>query len=289
MTMDNRWVVPYNPWLLLRYNCHINVEVCGSIKSVKYLYKYIYKGPDTMSLELQSNPEFDEIKQFVDARWVCAPEALWKIFKFALNKVYPTVERLQIHLPNMQQVTFNAERTVEDILEDDRPKMSMLTEFFTLNQSDDDAKAYLYREILEYYRWDKNKKEWVKRIQNWKVLERTYSVSPSESEKFYLRVLLNHVRGPESFLDLLTVNGALQPTFKQVAENRGLLENDNSIRMCLAEASAIRMSLALRRLFVAILVCQLVFEHCEMNLRILWWNIILHLMMLQTETGSYET
>ncbi|XP_004308422.1 PREDICTED: uncharacterized protein LOC101310942 [Fragaria vesca subsp. vesca] len=254
MTVDNRWVVPYNPWLLLRYNCHINVEVCGSIKSVKYLYKYIYKGPDRVSLELQSNPEFDEIRQFVNARWVCAPEALWKIFKFALNKVYPTVERLQIHLPNMQQVTFNVERTVEDILEDDRPKMSMLTEFFTLNQSDDDAKAYLYREIPEHYKWEKNKKEWVKRIRNWKVLGRIYSMSPSESEKFYLRVLLSHVRGPESFLDLLTVNGALQPTFKQAAENRGLLENDNSIRMCLAEASAIRMPLALRRLFVTILV-----------------------------------
>ncbi|KAL6130538.1 hypothetical protein ACLB2K_068917 [Fragaria x ananassa] len=254
MTVDNRWVVPYNPWLLLRYNCHINVEVCGSIKSVKYLYKYIYKGPDRMSLEVQSNPEFDEISQFVDARWVCAPEALWKIFKFALNKVYPTVERLQIHLPNMQQVTFNAERTVEDILDDDRPKMSMLTEFFTLNQSEENAMAYLYREIPEHYRWDKDIKKWVKRIRNWKVIGRIYSVSPSEGEKFYLRVLLNHVRGPKSFLDLLTVNGALQPTFKQAAENRGLLENDNSIRMCLAEASAIRMPSALRRLFITLLV-----------------------------------
>ena len=39
---DNRWVVPYNPVPLMRYNCHINVEIYCSIKSVKYLYKYIY-------------------------------------------------------------------------------------------------------------------------------------------------------------------------------------------------------------------------------------------------------
>jgi len=35
-------VVPYNPILLMRFNCHINVEICCSIESVKYLYKYIY-------------------------------------------------------------------------------------------------------------------------------------------------------------------------------------------------------------------------------------------------------
>jgi hypothetical protein len=42
--MDNRWVVPYNPYLLQYFNCHINVEACGSIKAMKYLFKYIYKG-----------------------------------------------------------------------------------------------------------------------------------------------------------------------------------------------------------------------------------------------------
>ena len=36
--LDNRWVVPYNPGLLMRYNCHINVKACSSIKAVKYLF-----------------------------------------------------------------------------------------------------------------------------------------------------------------------------------------------------------------------------------------------------------
>jgi hypothetical protein len=44
--LDNRWVVPYNPYLLLKYNAHINVEICSTVMAVKYLYKYVYKGHD---------------------------------------------------------------------------------------------------------------------------------------------------------------------------------------------------------------------------------------------------
>ncbi|XP_056692133.1 uncharacterized protein [Spinacia oleracea] len=63
--VDNRWVVPYNPFLLLKYDCHINIEICSSIKCVKYLYKYIHKGSDRVSMEVHNG---DEIAQYVDAR-----------------------------------------------------------------------------------------------------------------------------------------------------------------------------------------------------------------------------
>ncbi|XP_068478881.1 uncharacterized protein [Phaseolus vulgaris] len=76
VTVDNRWVVPYNPWLLLKYDCHINVEVCSSIKSIKYLYKYVYKGPDRVAMEVHRGSIVDEVQQYIDARWICAPEAL---------------------------------------------------------------------------------------------------------------------------------------------------------------------------------------------------------------------
>ena len=33
-------IVPYNARLLLEFACHINLEVCTSIRAVKYVYKY---------------------------------------------------------------------------------------------------------------------------------------------------------------------------------------------------------------------------------------------------------
>ena len=55
--MDNSWVVPYNRFLLLKYNAHINVELCSTVKSVKYLYKYTYTGYDYAKLEINVGKE----------------------------------------------------------------------------------------------------------------------------------------------------------------------------------------------------------------------------------------
>ena len=46
IALDNRWVAPHNKWLAKKYNAHINVEICSTVKAVNYLYKYVYKGPD---------------------------------------------------------------------------------------------------------------------------------------------------------------------------------------------------------------------------------------------------
>ena len=111
--MDNRWVVPYNPYLTLKYNCHINVEHCASIKSVKYIYKYVYKGHDCTNLEFhlteneRSELGYNEIKQYLYiARYVSAPEAMWRILEYPLHDSSHTVYRLAVHLENRQRVSF---------------------------------------------------------------------------------------------------------------------------------------------------------------------------------------
>ena len=39
--VDSRWIVPYNPYLLRKYQTHLNVQTACSVKSVKYIYKVL--------------------------------------------------------------------------------------------------------------------------------------------------------------------------------------------------------------------------------------------------------
>ncbi|XP_050878562.1 uncharacterized protein LOC127082372 [Lathyrus oleraceus] len=154
--------------------------------------------PDRVAIEVHRGTGMDEIQQYVDARWICAPEALWKIFKFTLYKLYPSVERLQIDLSNHHQVWFYKHQRITDVLNDNQNAVTMLTEFFALNQMDPHARNYLYKKIAKHYCWLKGVKKWQRRRTKRKVIGRIYTVSPSEGEKFYLRVLLSHLRGPTS-------------------------------------------------------------------------------------------
>ena len=45
-SIDNRWVVPYNRDLCVKYDAHINVERCAQKKVIKYLHKYMHEEPD---------------------------------------------------------------------------------------------------------------------------------------------------------------------------------------------------------------------------------------------------
>ena len=49
--VNNQWVVCHSPYLIWKYRCHINVESIASVKAVKYIYKYVYKGHDHTTME----------------------------------------------------------------------------------------------------------------------------------------------------------------------------------------------------------------------------------------------
>lgn len=53
--VHNGWVVPYNSFLTLKYDAHINVEICSSVQAIKYIHKYITKGHDCARIGMQVN------------------------------------------------------------------------------------------------------------------------------------------------------------------------------------------------------------------------------------------
>ncbi|CAN1786117.1 ATP-dependent DNA helicase PIF1, partial [Linum perenne] len=52
--LDNRFVVPYNRSLLVKYQAHMNIELCHKGRLIKYLFKYVTKGPDHSSVVADS-------------------------------------------------------------------------------------------------------------------------------------------------------------------------------------------------------------------------------------------
>ncbi|KAL5542818.1 hypothetical protein UlMin_010528 [Ulmus minor] len=233
--LDNQWVVPYNPYLLAKFNCHINVEICSTVKVVKYLYKYIYKGHDRIAFHIDSNnteKDIDEIQNFQSARWISPPEAVWRIYSFILNEKHPSVYTLQLHLENQQLITFKKTDKLDRIINNDFASRSMLTEYFNMNKTNQKAKSLLYNQFPEHFVWNQRDKFWMPRKKG-HVIGRIVTTNPSEGERYYLRLLLNHIRGATCFKDLKIVNNILTSSFRESALLRGLLKSDNNLTTCL--------------------------------------------------------
>ena len=97
VNLNNRYIVLYNLYLSAKYYAYINVEVYASIKAVKYINKYIYKGNDRITVQLLDNN--NEINKYLYGRYIGPTEAVWRLFEFPIYKEYPPIIQLAVHLP----------------------------------------------------------------------------------------------------------------------------------------------------------------------------------------------
>jgi len=139
----NQYVVPYCPQLFLLFNCHLNVEISAGLGTVKYLSKYIYKGPDRETMEISGGVQ-DEIKAHLDGHFIGLTEACWKIFEFNIYKESPAVQHLPIHLPNEYYVNFHAHQTVNEVLARQNVEKTQLTTWFDYNSAHDSSLGLIY-------------------------------------------------------------------------------------------------------------------------------------------------
>ena len=243
-------------YLPAAFDCHLNVEICSTIKAVKYLYKYVYKGHDCISFKIAGNNDTegeDEIHNFQSARWISPPEAAWRLYRFDLYSMHPPVQPLPVHTEKMQSIRFDDHENLEDVISDELRMKTKLVQFFASNSQPTGDTKYLYSEFPEHFVWHDKSKEWKPRTKGIAIGRIAYA-APSEGERYYLRILLAHVRGPTSFTDLLTVNGEICASFQEAVIKRGIIETDSIADLCFLENVNVQMPSTLRKLFAALLV-----------------------------------
>ena len=71
--VHNGWVVPYPPDLLDQFDCHLNIEICASVKSIKYVISYLHKGSDQAIFTVEKDDPgtaMNEVRKFLTARYL---------------------------------------------------------------------------------------------------------------------------------------------------------------------------------------------------------------------------
>lgn len=218
------------------------------------MYKCVYKGHDAASIVLKndSNINHDEVLNFLDGRYVSAPEAMWRLSEFSMSDKSHTVVRLAVHLPDQQPIYF-IEGQENEAVERASIKETTLTAWFKLNQVDVEAHEFYYADIPEHYVFDKASNKWKKRQRGGqKVIGRMPIVGVQDSERFYLRMLLLREKGALSFNSLKTINGKFCQTSQEACKELGLLDGDQYWHDTLFEAARMHTPNYLRVLFAMI-------------------------------------
>ncbi|CAL1353065.1 unnamed protein product [Linum trigynum] len=268
--IDNSYVVPHNRNLVVRYQAHINVQVCYQGKLVKYLFKHITKGPGrsmavvensattaSTSTGPQPNPPRNEIQQYIDGRMLSSYEAAWRIFQFSIHERTTPVQRLCVHLEGRHRVPYMKRQSLLNIMARDNVDKTMLTQWFHLNRTDPVARSLLYSEIPNKFKWNEQDLVWSPRKKGFAIGRLAY-IGPGRDDTFYLRRLLTKVRGALSFIHLRTVNGVVCQTYKAACRRMNLLSDDKECSLVITEVSQWGMSSLLRSLFVSMLMfCEL--------------------------------
>ena len=268
-TYKNDRVVPYSPWLLKKFDCHINVEYCHSVHSIKYVIKYIKKGTDMATIAIEKDNSEDkkphnEVLEFENKRYVSSIEASTRIQEHPITGRNPAVVSLPVHLPNQQRVCFNPKKNTDNKQLLAKNKTTKLTDYFRLcRENVGNARQLYYREIPEHFTWVEKTgchywkpRKHVNRDRP-RSIGRIHLANISDRERFALRILLTHTKGAKNWKHLRTVdsNGKKHvcKTFMEACIAKNLVLDDQCYIDCMAEAAEHTTNIKqLRTLFVDI-------------------------------------
>ena len=270
--VTNAHIASYSAPLLDKYDCHLNVAVCASIEAVKYLYKYLHKGPDRAMVSAEHAE--DEIAAFQDMRYIGAAEAGWRIMGFDLYEMKPAVVVLDLHQDGEQPVFWRDDQPGGP---SNVPPTSTLLDFLSFCISPvqsrwltDNWEGLRYIDFPKHFTY-KAKEGWQPSRQpnrRFKSIGRmpVVPVNSRSEETFYLRILLNHLKvrdiqaimargaAREELTPMVSILRDGHPTFKAAAVALGLAMGDREWELAMEEANSCSTAPEMRGTFVSILV-----------------------------------
>ncbi|XP_058733121.1 uncharacterized protein LOC131604715 [Vicia villosa] len=201
------------------------MEWCNQSTSVKYLFKYINKGYDRITATIVMNEDgsvlqhdvVDEIKQYIDCRYVSPSEAAWRIYAFPIHGRKPVVERLHFHVEGQNFVFYIDVSPITTVLDKLSVTESMFTSWFEANKKYDEARKLTY-------------------------------------SNFVSKMMLTHVKGPKIYDEIKTVNNVKYDTFRDACFAMGFIGDDREFISAITEAFHWGSGHYLRLLFVHMLL-----------------------------------
>jgi hypothetical protein len=252
--MDNRHVVPYNAFLLMKYQAHINMEWCNQCTSIKYLFKYIHKGVDRITAAIDRNSEDkDEIKEYIDCRYVSPSEACWRIFSFHIHGRKPAVERLFYHMEGQNSVYYQDYERLNDVLLKPSVTESMFTSWFEANKVFPEGQLLTYGQFVSKFVYVKKQRQWKPRKRGY-TIGRLIWVPPSTGELYFFRMMLTVIKGPTCYEDLMKIGDTQYYSYRDAFFAMGFLEDDRLYINAIKDAKDWGSGHYLRRLFVIMLL-----------------------------------
>ncbi|XP_024007711.1 uncharacterized protein LOC112083870 [Eutrema salsugineum] len=208
-----------NSDLLKRFRAHVNVEWCNQTRSIKYLFKYINKGPDYIRAAIEDedgNPVIsqDEVEQHFNCKYISPYESSWRLLKIPTQYRTTAVMQLSFHLPGKQMCIYHEGESVDQVLNKASVGQSQFIAWMEANKEHALAKELTYADFPTKFVWISKQRQWRIRKQGFAIGRLVY-VSPSAEDAYHLRILLNIVKGPESFDDLKKVNGVIYSSFRE--------------------------------------------------------------------------
>jgi hypothetical protein len=245
---EDQFIVSHVPWLILKYDCHINVEFSTGVALFQYLFKYFFKSLDQANWRIYKQPSelpesgaqgrkpVDEIRDYERGRYLSSIEAVTRLASFHISQKQPGVKRLPVHLPGRQYGQMarkngsesDATLLVRYMARPRHPDLDSMTyvEFGSkcrLEKHDPGVEMHPLQ-VLE----DEHPGRPRMRIrfygQGHIGVCRIQMVYPRHGDVFYLRALLLH-RSARDWTDLRTIDGVTHGTYQEAARAMGLFDN----------------------------------------------------------------